>query len=187
MEWLFDQDTQHVVTDSNERTADDFATQTALQALTHVAELGELLRFMRESHACIDSNALAECALLTVKNYDLTALLMLRPEGCPQSCYALTQEITPNEVSLLDNAAATPQRIFETAHYCVFNYRYCSLIITNWSDQEVLRAGRLRDHLAQLCEGIDARLDAMLSSIPLPNIVQLTYQPLISHFLVQEH
>lgn len=187
MEWLFDQDEQHVVTESKEAAVDDFATQTVLQALAHVAELGELLCFMRESHACHDCSSLAKCALSTLRNYGLSALLMLHPEGNIKSYYALPQEITPNEVSLLDNAAAAPQRIFETAHYCVFNYRYCSLIITNWSDQEPLRAGRLRDHLAQLCEGIDARLDAMLSSIPLPNIVQLTYQPLISHFLVQEH
>lgn len=141
------------------------ANETAMTAIVSMGELGLVLMFLRRASHCLSYHDLGLLALHTLESFGLEALLELRGE---HSCLRLSLKgtLVDDEERTLSHAASLG-RIIEMRAQCVFNYDKCSLLVLNMPVHDVEKYGRLRDHLAQLCEGVDARVIALDTSLNL--------------------
>ena len=141
------------------------ANETAMTAIVSMGELGVVLMFLRRASHCMSYHDLGLLVLHTLESFGLEGVLELRGE---HSCLrlGLQGDLTEDEDRVLSHASSLG-RIFEMRTRCVFNYDKCSLLILNMPANDVEKHGRLRDHLAQLCEGIDARVVALDASLNL--------------------
>lgn len=138
-----------------------FARMTAFTAMSSMGELGVVLQFLRASFACRSREQLAAELFTALGQYGLQGLVELRHPG--QRTSASSQgECSPLEESILVHARSM-DRIFQFSDRMVINYPCVTLVSSNLPMDDPDRVGRLRDHLAILAEGADARMIALAS------------------------
>lgn len=140
-----------------------YAQRTALSAMTSMGELGVVLQFLSKSFACDDVEALGAAILEASRQWDLQAAVQLRLDGRVYSVSANGAEV-PLEVAVL-NHMRNSGRIFQFKSRCVFNYGNVTLLLNNMPLDDDERAGRIRDNVALLAEGADARMQAIESDL----------------------
>ncbi len=134
----------------------EFATNTAMTAMTSAAEQGLLLQFMKSCFRCKNQKDLAMAILHTVKQFGLEGVVQIRGE------YALVSRgqdgpCTPLEEAVLANVSGAG-RIVTLRQRTAINYPHSTLIVKNMPTDDPERYGRLKDHLSMLMEGADARV-----------------------------
>ena len=137
----------------------DSAFRTAMTAMSSAAELGLILHFFRESFGADSYTALGRLILATLSQLGLEASLQLRSR---QGNHNLSPDgiCSPLEVSILGNVRSAG-RLVDLGSRTAINYDRVTIIIKNMPLDDAERYGRLRDVLAQLAEGVDARLLAL--------------------------
>lgn len=136
-----------------------FAREAAFTAMSSMGEMGVVMDFLRNSFVCQNPVALAESLLATLSQYGLAGLLEFRlDEG--RRCFSSKGECSPLEASVLEHAAGMG-RIFQFRDRLVVNYPSVTLLAMALPQDDPDRVGRLRDDLAIITEGADARLNAM--------------------------
>lgn len=135
------------------------AEQTAFTAMSSMGEMGVVLHYLRASFACGDPDHLAQATLDAMREYDLPCLLQLRLASGKRS-YSSKGDCSPLEISILEHTASM-DRIFQFRDRLAINYPCATLLVLALPLADPERVGRLRDHLAVLTEGADARLNAM--------------------------
>lgn len=139
------------------------ASQTAFTAMSSMGETGVVLNFMRASFACQDMTQLAQALFDALRQYDLSGLLEFRsPAG--RQCFSSRDECTPLESSILGHARDM-DRIFQFRDRLAINYPSVTLLVLNLPLADPDRIGRLRDHLAALTEGAEAKIQALTSEL----------------------
>lgn len=140
------------------RTA-DAAVSTAMTAMTSAAEQGLVLDFMRRSFACVDARSLATAVVAAARRFGLAAMAQVRTAG---SAVAWSDDgpCTPLEQSVLA-AVAGGGRIVDLKNRTAINFDRVSVILKNMPIEEAERYGRLKDHMAMLVEGANARAEAL--------------------------
>jgi CheY-like chemotaxis protein len=135
------------------------AFSTAMAALSSAAEIGAILQFLRTSFGCPDYSALCQEVLNTLASYGLQADVQLRGQ---QKTVSRGPEgpCSPLEESVLTNMA-THGRLFEFGSRLSFSYERITIIVKGEIDSDAARHGRMRDNVALLAEGADARVAAM--------------------------
>lgn len=136
-----------------------YAQRTAFSAMTSMGELGIVLEFLRKSFACDSSQALARAILGALDQYGLHGAVQVR---LSEEEYNLSAEGSdlPLETSIL-NHVRTQGRIFEFKTRSVYNYGGITVLVKNMPLDDPERCGRIRDNLAILAEGADARRQAI--------------------------
>lgn len=136
-----------------------YAQKTAFTAMSSMSELGVVIDFMRRSFACDSDTALGRQILASVEQFGLECAVQVRSEGHEHTFSAEGCDL-PLETAVL-NHVRTQGRIFEFKHRGVYNYGGITLLIKNMPLDDPDRCGRLRDDLAILAEGADARLQSI--------------------------
>lgn len=132
-----------------------FAQQAAFAAMSSMGEIGVVLQFLRASFSCRNCEEVVQRLFEAVRQYELEALAEFRV-SCLSKSYSSRGEATPLEKSILGHARGM-DRIFQFHDRLVINYPTVTLLVLNLpADAE--RVGRLRDDLAILVEGAEARL-----------------------------
>lgn len=132
------------------------ARQVAFTAMSSMGEMGTVFDFIRASLASDQPEALAGCVIEAMRQYGLRASVRLTAGGVVLhradhgTCSAL-------EESILAHAAGM-ERIFQMGSRMVINYPRITLLTANLPLADADRVGRLRDHLAIVCELAGARL-----------------------------
>ena len=135
------------------------AFSTAMTAMSSVAEIGAILRFMRASFSCLDYASLCREVLETLGSYGLEASvkihaqhgeISLNPKG---TC-------SPLEDSVLDNMRSQGH-LFDFGSRTSFSYERVTLIVKRDENCDSERYGRIKDNIALLAQGSDARIAAM--------------------------
>ncbi len=128
----------------------------AMEALTGSGEMGVIILFLQNSYDCHDYESLARAFFEAMSNYDLTGTLMIRGKGDP---FFQTSEGEPRDLenSILISAVEKG-RIIELKQRAIYNGDQCSFLIRNMPLEDDAKTGRLRDHLATILVGLDARL-----------------------------
>lgn len=139
-----------------------YAQKTAFTAMSSMAEMGDVLAFMRSSFACGTTEALAGKLFDSLRQFGLDGLAGFGPAD-ERQYFSSRGECTPLECGILDHAK-TLERIFQFRDRLAINYPWVTLIVHPLPLDDSDRVGRLRDHLAVLAEGADARLHAMDAS-----------------------
>ena len=141
------------------------AVSTAMTAMSSAAELGEVMKFLRRSFNCTDYLALSREMLDTISAFGLEASVQIRGK---RETVSRTNEgpCPPLEESVLNNMS-TQGRIFEFGSRTAFNFDHVTIIGKNMPRNEPERHGRMKDGLALLAEGADARVITLDKQIAL--------------------
>lgn len=132
------------------------AFSTAMTAMSSAAEVGAVLQFLRTSFNCPDYATLCREVLSSIAAYGLEGSVQIRGKD---ETVSLTHEGTcsPLEESVLKNMSMQG-RIFEFSSRTSYNYDHITIIIKNMPRDDQDRYGRMKDNLALLAEGADARV-----------------------------
>ena len=136
-----------------------YARNAAFTAMSSMAEMAVLQDFLRASFNCQTQGELSRAICNAMEQYGLQGLVELRDEG-RSCCHSSRGACTALEVSLLGHARGL-ERIFQFSDRLVINYPHTTLFISNLPLRNPDQIGRLRDHLAVLAEGAEARFIAM--------------------------
>lgn len=137
------------------------ASQTAFAAMSSMGEIGIVLEFLRGSFACQNREQLAGELIKALQHYGLEGMLELR-QGENSCCASSLGPSTPLESSILGHAREM-ERVFQFHDRLVINYPCITLLASGLPTTDPDRIGRLRDSLAILAEGANARLLALTS------------------------
>jgi DNA-binding response OmpR family regulator len=141
------------------------ASHTAFAAMSSMGELGVLLEFLRTSFTVRNTGQLAEALFEALKQYGLHGVLEMRMAS-GRKCFSSRGQFTPLEDSILGHARGMG-RIFHFRDRLIINGSTVALLALNLPMNDPDRIGRLRDHLAILVDGAEARIGAMESEVQL--------------------
>lgn len=136
-----------------------FAQRTALSAMTSMGELGVVLQFLSKSFACSQPEQLGQEVLAALQQYDLQGAVQLRL-GAEEISLSPKGVNVPLEVGILRHVRGSG-RIFQFKTRGVFNYGGVTVMLNNLPLEDPDKVGRIRDNIAILAEGADARLQAI--------------------------
>lgn len=137
----------------------DYAYMTAMTAMSSAAEFGVVLRFVRDSFSAADYEQLADGIVSTCSEFGLNACVRLNGRNG-----SLARNRAGNSSALEDSVLERLSgfgRIVDFSQRTAINYDSVTLMITDMPSNDEERYGRLRDHLATLCESADARVRAL--------------------------
>ncbi len=126
-----------------------WATNTAMLAITSMSETGMLLEILKQLNECTSIQTLATNTLDSIRLFEL--------EGVVQLLYGDNQRLTLNhrgpatalEISVLQHIISM-DRIIQFKNRLSINDPHVQLIVNNLPIEDEERCGRLRDHLAPL-------------------------------------
>jgi CheY-like chemotaxis protein len=138
------------------------ARQVAFTAMSSMSETAIVHESLRNSFAAHTPQELATSLLNALEQFGLRGFLEIRHSKDTAVYFSHHGACTPLEKSILKHAQSM-DRIFQFRSRLIINYPRLSVLITNLPLEDDDRVGRLRDHLAILAQGCDARLIAMES------------------------
>lgn len=136
-----------------------FAQRTAFSAMSSMGELGIVIEFLRRSFGCGGRTELARAMIDALGQYGLDGAVQIR---LGSDALTLSNEGVdlPLETAVL-NHVQHQGRIFEFGKRGVYNFGGVTLLVKNMPLEDAERCGRMRDNLALLAEGADARRQAI--------------------------
>ena len=141
------------------RESAGFAQRTAFTALSSMGELGIVIEFLRRSFGCSGRTELARAMIDALGQYGLDGAAQIRLGGDALT-FSNDGVDLPLETAVL-NHVRHQGRIFEFGKRGVYNFGGVTLLVKNMPLEDAERCGRLRDNLALLAEGADARRQAI--------------------------
>ena len=145
------------------------AMQTAMTAISSAGEQGVVLDFMRRSFSAGSIGDLARLIVDATRSYGLENSVQIR--GSWGAVNASTADPMPRLEQELLARLKDVGRLRERGENFVANFGGITQLIKNMPEDEE-RRGRLRDHLAVLLEGAEARLQALELDQELAKVVQ---------------
>ncbi len=135
------------------------AFSTAMTAMSSAAEVGAVLQFMRTSYGCTDYFTLCQELLNTFSAYGLEASVKIHGQQ-PAISLGPNGICSPLEDSVLTHMA-TQGRLFEFGSRTSCSYAHITIIVKSDPRSNPERHGRMKDNLAWLAEGAEARIVAL--------------------------
>lgn len=135
------------------------AFKTAMLAMSSAAELGVVMQALRQGFQAGSYQAVASIVLEATAQFGLEASVQVRGRHGRVSLNALGP-CSPLEESVLANLAEH-DRIVDLGSRTAVNFPLLSIIAKNMPREDAERYGRLKDSLAFLVEGLDARVRAL--------------------------
>ncbi|MFC4159946.1 response regulator [Chitinimonas lacunae] len=135
------------------------AETTALSIMTSLGEVGVAMEALRRCCQANTAKELAEIAIHTSTEWGLDANVQIRGSGVPLS-WGRSGPASPLEVSIIEKSMLAG-RMFQFRDRLAINYQWASLLVKNMPIQDEDRAGRMRDHLAIVVEGVNARAETL--------------------------
>lgn len=122
------------------------ASTTAMTAINNASEMGIALLYTQKTHACENTEQLANSLKETLRSYGLNAVFCFRQAQGMHYDSVSGAELSALEKELLD-AYQRCNKIATHGSRCLLSSQKISILIKNMpSDEE--KTGRLRDHLA---------------------------------------
>ena len=137
----------------------NYATSTAMTAITSMSEMGTLLKTLKDFNTSNDYQSLAEVALQGLALYGLQGAIQLRTPSETLTRNELG-EASPLEISIINHMAEMERVTQFKSKLCISN-PCVSLLVHDMPMDDIDRCGRLRDHLAMLVDGVEVRLQGI--------------------------
>ena len=137
----------------------DMAMSTAMTAIHSTGELGVVLQFLGASFGCDDYESLAQLAVDAMLSYGLRSTVQIRTSNSTiNKCSEYA--INPLEVTVIKRLC-NEDRIIDIGTRTIINYERISVLIKGMPTDDSDRYGRIKDNVALLVEGADARIKAI--------------------------
>ena len=141
------------------------AFSTAMAAMSTAAEIGTVVHFLRTSFSCLNYPELCSEILKAFAAYGLEASVKIHGEQGSVS-YSPNGLCSPLEDSVLTHMSRQG-RLFEFGTRTSCSYGHITIIVKSDPRDDPERHGRMKDNLALLAEGADARVIALDSAAAL--------------------
>lgn len=138
----------------------NYAQQAAMSAVSLMSEQGIVIEYLRNSFACKTPVDLGQAILNSLGEYGLQGIVAVRTGDGHREYLSSKGQATPLEISIIGHVQKMA-KIFHFSDRMGLNYPNVTLIVVNLPTDDSDLIGRLRDHLALIMEGAEARLDAM--------------------------
>lgn len=130
------------------------AMSMAMTAMTNGGEIGKVNLFLEQLNRAESYQDVAQEVVNICKEFGVSAAIQIR--GIPQYINMSTiGEVNTLEEELMV-AARNARRIYTFGNRCLFNFKDVTLLIRQMPENED-KAGRYRDHLASVMNGVEAR------------------------------
>ncbi len=133
----------------------------AMKAMENGSEIGVVNQFLEGLRDCDTFSALADHTIDKLKIFGVNAVLVLRHLDNATTLRSSTKSNNAFEFELL-NQKNNFGKIKTFGNRCLFTFSHCSLLVRNMPECEE-KAGRYRDHLASLLNGVDSRLLSLVA------------------------
>lgn len=137
-----------------------FASATAMTAMSSAAEQGLVLQFMQRSFNCQNPADLAKAIFETCRQLGLNTLLQLRVDNAQACNFSSNGACSPLEESILSHLSQGP-RLTDLGNRTAIWFEQVTLIVLNMPREDAEHYGRLKDNLVMLSESINARMNAL--------------------------
>lgn len=139
----------------------DVAQEIARIAMNSSSDLGVVVQFMKDSFSLVSYEALAHHLIETLQKFDLQACVSLETHaGRTLICsFDSSDEIKSGESFLSEHVL--DGRIVELDNYLQINYEKSSVLCKH-KNLSADRIGQLRDVLALLMDGVEARVNSLI-------------------------
>jgi CheY-like chemotaxis protein len=134
----------------------NYATSTAMTAMTSMSEMGALLETLKKFNICNDGKGLIDSMLQGIALYGLKGAVQIRT---PEETLTRNNQggASPLEISII-NHMSKMERVTQFQSKLCVTYPSVSLLVHDMPVEDAERCGRLRDHLAMLVDGAEARI-----------------------------
>jgi DNA-binding response OmpR family regulator len=135
------------------------AFTTAMTAMSSASEIGTVLHTLRESFQTKNLTSLCQCLVNACDSYGIKAVAQIRGE---REMVTLNQNgvASPLEIETFTSISERG-RIMSSKDHAAFNYGHVTILTSELSALDPERLGRMRDNLALIAEGIDARVASL--------------------------
>ena len=136
------------------------AKAIAFTALRANGELGVVINFLEKSFSCKTNVAVGQQIFKAMRTFGLSSAVQIRIDSgainiCDQKFNGQAQEF--QFLSRLKDKG----RVFDFGEHTIINYNHVSLIVRNMPLDQPDRHGRIKDNLAVLLNGAEARISAI--------------------------
>ncbi len=138
------------------KQSSEYATKTAMNAMAEASQYGEVLRFYNEMYKATDTAKVKDAFFKLMETFGLQSSIQFRVQATETFDY-IADECNPIEMQIYDNLVES-DRVIPFSSRIMVNGTYVSFIVKNMPIEQEVENGRLRDILATLVEGLDAKL-----------------------------
>lgn len=138
----------------------NYAQNVALTAMSSMGELGVVMEFLTKSFACKSIQSIGDLAVNALKQYELDSVVHFTWEGESYTARSDGLEVTEEERDHIAQLR-TLGRLLEIKEQMIVNFDHTTMLIKQMPDDGA-RAGRVRDNIATLCEGVESRVMGLL-------------------------
>lgn len=131
-----------------------FASDTAVTAMTSIGEMGIVLAFIETTFGCRDTASLAQEMFRTLGIYGIEGCVQIRMKEKVEN-FSSSPVISPLEKELLDRSQ-DKRNIVSCNTRTLFNSPAISLLIKDMPISDDDKYGRYKDHLAIMLKGAEA-------------------------------
>ncbi|ACA85568.1 response regulator transcription factor [Shewanella woodyi] len=136
--------------------AESMSRNMAFQSMTESSQYGAVLQFFRQCFLCNDYQSLADAFFELMQQLNLSTCLEIRDMEvhyfAPQNA-----EISPIEANILE-LLDKHGRLYDFGSRTICNDKHVSFLIKNMPMDDEVLYGRLRDVIAVIVEGLEARV-----------------------------
>ncbi len=137
----------------------DMAVSTAMNAITSTGELGTVLQFLGSSFSCDDYDSLAQLTIDSLLSYGLRSTVQIR-SGKNVITKCSDGALNPLESTVMTRLCQD-DRIIDIGPRTIINYPHISVLIKGMPLDDADKYGRIKDNIALLVEGANARIKAI--------------------------
>lgn len=137
-----------------------YAQKVAMTAMSSMGELGVVMNFMSKSFSCRTIQNVGELALQALGQYDLDCIVYFSWEGEHSIARSGGQAVSPEDREHILQLRPLG-RLLELNGQLIVNFEHTSILVRQMPD-DAEQCGRLRDNVAMLCEGVEARVTGLL-------------------------
>ncbi|MCG9711340.1 response regulator [Shewanella insulae] len=136
--------------------AESVSRNMAFQSMTESSQYGCVLQFFRQCFLCNDHQTLADAFFELMQQLNLNTCLEIRGESVEYFApsHAAISPIEANILELLDKHG----RLYDFGCRTICNDKHVSFLIKNMPINDEVLYGRLRDIIAVVVEGLEARV-----------------------------
>lgn len=138
------------------RTTNEYATQTAMHAMAEAAQYGGVLRFFNDMYKADSIERITTSFFRLMNEFGLKSSIQFRMMHT-QTFDHTGRECSPIEMQIYDNLNIEG-RIIPFSNRVLVNGLFVSFIVKNMPTNDEVTYGRLKDILATLVEGLNAKI-----------------------------
>ena len=149
--------------ENSKQSASD-AMSMAMTALANGSELGQINLFFEKLHDASDYNELGQLIVEICVTFGVNAAVQLRLTDHHLN-FSTTGMVNTLEDELM-MIAKDAARIYSFGNRCLFNFKDATLLVRRMPCEED-KAGRYRDHLASVMNGVESRMRSLHTELAL--------------------